>query len=190
MTKPTKWYVRQVKTQISLGICPVRSESSLCAQCLAKGPMFLHAVSELWSDWADAQADLSLHRAQMSCCCFCHASAQINCGPSEATNQPVYTSNCCLIKAFDFLKMKLSVLGWQKLRSDCSTAQTVFCFIQNPMSLTCTSFQAEQAGLSLTWWHNSLDRLSHDMTQTHRAFQNRGPKGLRKSKSPNLLQIL
>ena len=29
MTKPTKWHVRQVKTQISLGICQVWSESSL-----------------------------------------------------------------------------------------------------------------------------------------------------------------
>ena len=31
MTKPTKWTVLPVKTQISLGICPVWSESSLCA---------------------------------------------------------------------------------------------------------------------------------------------------------------
>ena len=31
MTKPTKWPVRPVKTQISLGICPVWSESSLSA---------------------------------------------------------------------------------------------------------------------------------------------------------------
>ena len=31
MTKPTKWYVRQLKTQISLGIRPVWSESSLSA---------------------------------------------------------------------------------------------------------------------------------------------------------------
>ena len=30
-TKPTKWHVRPAKTQISLGICPVRSESSLFA---------------------------------------------------------------------------------------------------------------------------------------------------------------
>ena len=32
MTKPTKWHVRPAKTQISLGIRPVWSESSLCAQ--------------------------------------------------------------------------------------------------------------------------------------------------------------
>ena len=31
MTKPTKWHVHPAKTQISLGICPVWSESSLSA---------------------------------------------------------------------------------------------------------------------------------------------------------------
>ena len=38
--------VRPVKTQISLGIRPVWSESSLCAQCIVKDPSFLHADSE------------------------------------------------------------------------------------------------------------------------------------------------
>ena len=38
--------VRQAKTQISLGIRPVSSESSLCAQWVAKDPSFLHANSE------------------------------------------------------------------------------------------------------------------------------------------------
>ena len=42
MTKPTKWSVHPGKTQISLDICPVWSESSLCAQCVAKVPIFLH----------------------------------------------------------------------------------------------------------------------------------------------------
>ena len=46
MTKPTKWHVHPAKTHISLGIRPVWSESSLCAQWVAKGPMFLHADSE------------------------------------------------------------------------------------------------------------------------------------------------
>ena len=46
MTKPTKWPVRPAKTQISLGICPVWSESSLCAHWVAKGANFLHADSE------------------------------------------------------------------------------------------------------------------------------------------------
>ena len=46
MTKRTKWHERPAKTQISLGIRPVWSESSLCAQWVAKDPCFLHADSE------------------------------------------------------------------------------------------------------------------------------------------------
>ena len=38
--------VRPAKTQISLGIRSVWSESSLCAQWVAKDPSFLHADSE------------------------------------------------------------------------------------------------------------------------------------------------
>ena len=47
MTKPTKYgAVRPAKTQISLGIRPVWSESSLCVLWVAKDPTFLHADSE------------------------------------------------------------------------------------------------------------------------------------------------
>ena len=46
MIKPTKWHVRLAKTQIRLGIRPVWSESSLCAQWVTNGPSFLHADSE------------------------------------------------------------------------------------------------------------------------------------------------
>ena len=71
--KINKMAVRPAKTQISLGIRPVWSESSLCVQWVAKNPSFLHADSEDWSDWMDAQADLSLHCALLillvlSCC--------------------------------------------------------------------------------------------------------------------------
>ena len=55
--------VRQAKTQISLCIRPVWSESLLSTQWLAKDPSFFHADNEDWSDWADAQADLSLRWA-------------------------------------------------------------------------------------------------------------------------------
>ena len=42
------------------GMCaPVWLESSQCAQWVVEGLMFLQADSEDWSDWADAQADLS-----------------------------------------------------------------------------------------------------------------------------------
>ena len=44
--KTNKVSVRPAKTQISQGIRPVWSESSLCAQWVAKDPRFLHADSE------------------------------------------------------------------------------------------------------------------------------------------------
>ena len=44
--KTNKMTVRSAKTQFSLGIHPVWSESSLCAQWVAKDPSFLHADSE------------------------------------------------------------------------------------------------------------------------------------------------
>ena len=75
--KTNKMTVRPAKTQISLGIRPVWSESSLCAQWVAKDPSFLHADCEDWSDWVDAQADLSLHWAHMPFCWFCHEAAHI-----------------------------------------------------------------------------------------------------------------
>ena len=53
MTKPTKWSVCPVKTQISLGICRVWSESSLSAWQKLRSL----AQWRLWSDWADAHAN-------------------------------------------------------------------------------------------------------------------------------------
>ena len=44
--KTYKMNVRLAKTKISLGILPVWSESSLCAQWVAKDPRFLHADRE------------------------------------------------------------------------------------------------------------------------------------------------
>ena len=58
--KTNKISVRPLKTQISLGICPVWSESWHCAPWVAKDPSFFHADSKDWSVWADAQVDLSL----------------------------------------------------------------------------------------------------------------------------------
>ena len=72
MTKPSKWAQRR---QISLGIRRVWSESSLCAQWVAKDQSFLHADSE---DGTSAQSDLSFRWAHMPCCWFCHEVALIH----------------------------------------------------------------------------------------------------------------
>ena len=73
-TKPTKWCVRPAKTQISLGIRPVWSESSLCTQWVAKDPSFLYADSE--------DSDQTGHTAESSLgaqphCWFCHVAAHL-----------------------------------------------------------------------------------------------------------------
>ena len=66
MAKPTTLHVRPKNTQISLGIRPVWSESSLSTRrklgSLASSYP-LNAHRRLWSDWADSQTDLSLHWA-------------------------------------------------------------------------------------------------------------------------------
>ena len=67
MTKPTKWPMRPAKTQISLGICKVWSESSLCAQWVAKDIRLLHADN----NDSDQIADLNLHWVHRSVCWFC-----------------------------------------------------------------------------------------------------------------------
>ena len=71
MTKPTKWHVRPVKTQISLGIRPVWSVFAVRMKKYWVLSYPLRAQWRLWSDWANAQADLSLHCAQ-SFSWFCH----------------------------------------------------------------------------------------------------------------------
>ena len=48
--KTNKRTMRPVKTQISLGIRPVWSESSLCTQWVATDPSFLHGDRKDWSD--------------------------------------------------------------------------------------------------------------------------------------------
>ena len=83
--RATAWQIKKIsvrpeKIQISLGIRRVWSESLLCAQWVAKDPIFLHVDSEDSSDWADAQAaqsDYSLRWVHMPFCRFCHEAANL-----------------------------------------------------------------------------------------------------------------
>ena len=61
--KTNKVTVRPVKTQINLGARPVWSESSLITRKKLVSLATHWAHSEDWSDWANAQADLSLRLA-------------------------------------------------------------------------------------------------------------------------------
>ena len=75
--KTNKMTYAPSKTQISLGICPVWSVSSL-SEWRNSGSLATHwGHCKDWSDWADAQADLSLHWAHISFCWFCHKAAQL-----------------------------------------------------------------------------------------------------------------
>ena len=56
LTKPAPCAHRR---QISMGIHPVWSESSLCPIWVAKDPFLLQADSEDWSEWAAAQIHLT-----------------------------------------------------------------------------------------------------------------------------------
>ena len=69
--------MRPANTQIRLGIRPVWLESLLSAW-RKLGSLDTHRCKQqrLWSDWADAQADLSYCWVQ-SFCWFCHEVAQI-----------------------------------------------------------------------------------------------------------------
>ena len=58
------------KTQISLGICPVWSGSSLSTWRSLESLPILIAHSQDWTDWMDAQADLGAQVILLSLSCF------------------------------------------------------------------------------------------------------------------------
>ena len=67
VTKPTKWPLHPAKTQISLGIRPVWSESSLCTLWVAKDLTILHA--KFIPGWSESSL------GAQSFCWFCRAAA-------------------------------------------------------------------------------------------------------------------
>ena len=76
MTKPIKWPVHPGKTQISLDICPVWPVFTVrMKKAWVLSYPWVH--SEDWSDWVDAQADLSLCWAHRTFCWFCHEVSHI-----------------------------------------------------------------------------------------------------------------
>ena len=88
MAKSTKWHRRQAKTQISLGIRPVCQSLRFALNGWLRAQVFFHADSEDWSDWADAQADLSLRWAHMLFCWFCREAAHVTHSAAYPTSPP------------------------------------------------------------------------------------------------------
>ena len=62
---------------ISLGIGPVWSVFPVHSIGNSGPKLSSRGQRRLWSDWADAQADLSLRRAHMPFCWFCHEAAHL-----------------------------------------------------------------------------------------------------------------
>ena len=93
MTKPTKWPVRPAKTQISQGVRPVWSESSLSTwrNGGSSATQWVHCEDsdQTWR----AQADLSLRWAHRSFCWFCHEVAHIIDEPRH--EKPVFGDTVC-----------------------------------------------------------------------------------------------
>ena len=77
-TEPTKWSVRPARTQPQPGHPP----SLISLRSTLNGYSWRPNVSScgqrrLWSDWADAQADLSLRWAHLPFCWLCHEAAYL-----------------------------------------------------------------------------------------------------------------
>ena len=85
--------MRPAKTQISLGILPVWSESSLSAW--RKFGSSLSAQRSLWSDWMDVQADLSLRWAHSH---FVIPPTNYFCGGYTVFTLSVHSSFCPSIR--------------------------------------------------------------------------------------------
>ena len=75
--KTNKMSVRPAKTQISLGIRPVWSKSSLCAQWVAKDPSFLHANSEDSDKTGRMPRLIWVFAGRTLIVLFCHVAAQM-----------------------------------------------------------------------------------------------------------------
>ena len=72
----------------------------------------LSAQRRLWSDWADAQADLSLRWAQMPFCWFCHEAAHLLYG-KQCRTWPDCSSPSCIFTVFPWSDVSFkSSLVW------------------------------------------------------------------------------
>ena len=75
--KTNKMTVHPVETQISLGFCPVWSESSQCVQWVAENPVFLHADSKDSDQTGCMPQPIRVFTGCMPFCWFCHEAAHL-----------------------------------------------------------------------------------------------------------------
>ena len=114
--KTNKVTVRPAKTQISLGIHPVWSESSLCAQRVAKDPSFFHADSED-SDQTGRMPRLIwvFAGSTQSFCWFCHEAAHFSGTLSSQVNIKMHL-NILSPTTISLVRIKRQA-GWRLMTS-------------------------------------------------------------------------
>ena len=101
MTKPTEWHLCPAKTQISLGIHPVWSESSLSAWRKLRS-LATHWVHREDSDQTGQMPRLiRLGRAHLSFCLFCHLAAYLCC--FHVSHLQFFWFNCHLFRLLEHL---------------------------------------------------------------------------------------
>ena len=123
MTKLTKWSMCPLKTQISLGICPVWSESLLCAQWVAEDSSFLQVDSE-----DSDQADPSLRWAHMPFCWFCHEAAHFD-------KIPGYNWNFNRLPSWQIVLQTEFIIGYLLGKLFCKQNSSVFRIKRENLSL-------------------------------------------------------
>ena len=104
MIKPLMRLMWAGKTQISLHICIVWSESSLIATCLLQ-PLG-YPKRNKWEPlryWMDVKDDLNLHWSHRTYCRFCRALAQILCGYCLLSGAMFHASSCIRLLKFIFV---------------------------------------------------------------------------------------
>ena len=110
--KTNKMSMRPAKTQISLGICP---DWSVFAVRMKKAWVLsypLSAQQRLWSDFEDAQADMSLRWAHMPLCWFVMRQLKLLCCQSAGLKWKISKGNHLAIHKRDSsLVMKKPVFG-------------------------------------------------------------------------------
>ena len=83
-------------------------QSLLCAQRVAKDPSFLHADSEDWSVWADAQDDLGLRLGYMPFCRFGHLLAHLTVQRVTANRFSPWLFNCKIFVPSLFTRQQMT----------------------------------------------------------------------------------
>ena len=142
-------HVRPAKTQISLSIRPVWSEFSLSVWRNLWSLATHWAHSKDWSDWTDAQADLSLRCAHRSFYWFSHAAA-LNC-----------------------ISVPPGIMGWMSLVIVALPGHFIYPFIW-PQNLVRRALRFPLDLYLLGWWYVSYTQLNRNwplflMTKAHTA---------------------